>query len=296
MRVLAIGTTGVLGRPAVRQLLADGHDVTGLARNAERAAVIERQGITPVVADLFTPDSLVNALHNQEAVLNLATRIPPLMKGLLGRGWAENNRIREQGSASLVEAALADGGVRIIVQEGIAFFYADGGDRELTETSPIEVPQALESAITAQHNVEQFAGAGGGRVGVALRIGRLHGTDPMTKSLLKSARYGVPLVYGDPEGWVTAIHPADAARGAVAALSAESGVYNVGATPVRKRELGAVMAQAAGAKKARGVPKSWLKGSAAIFGASQRVVSTKLMEATGWAPKMPEPSTDWFKE
>ena len=37
VRVLLIGSTGVLGREAVPRLLAAGHKVTGLARNAERA-------------------------------------------------------------------------------------------------------------------------------------------------------------------------------------------------------------------------------------------------------------------
>ena len=53
MRVLVIGATGMIGRPAVRQLLADGHQVTGLARDEGRAAVVAAQGATPVVGDLF---------------------------------------------------------------------------------------------------------------------------------------------------------------------------------------------------------------------------------------------------
>jgi nucleoside-diphosphate-sugar epimerase len=294
MRVLLIGATGMLGRPAARRLLADGHDVTGLARDDSRAAVIAGQGITPVIADLFDADSLARALIGREAVLNLATRIPPLGQAVLGRGRAENDRVRRDGSAALVLAAQSGGDVRIIVQEGVSFYYADGGDAEVTEESPIDVPAALRSTVQAHENVARFAAAG--RTGVRLRIGTLVGDDPMTSSLTRLARYGMPVTYGDPSGWTAAVHPSDAAFGAVAALSAPSGVYNVAAPPVRKRELGAAMAAAGGARSARSVPDFVLRllGPAAALGRSQRVVSTKLTETTGWSPEMPLPGPEWF--
>jgi nucleoside-diphosphate-sugar epimerase len=293
MRVLVIGATGMLGRPAVARLLADGHDVTGLARDRDRAAVIAAQGGTPVVADLFDPDSLAKVLPGHEAVLNLATRIPPAGKAVLGRGWAENDRIRRDGSAALVTAARASD-VRVVVQEGVSFYYADGGDAEITEESPIDVPAALRSSVTAHQNVAGFTGDG--RVGIGLRIGILHGDDPLTRALLRGARFGIPLVYGDPAGWTVAVHPSDAATGAVAALSVPAGIYNVGADPVRKRDLGAVLAKAAGVRGARSLPAGLLRrmGAAAAFARSQRVVSTKLTEATGWRPALPTPSLEWF--
>jgi nucleoside-diphosphate-sugar epimerase len=295
MRVLVIGGTGVLGRPAVRRLLAAGHDVTGLARNDERAAVIAAQGVTPVVGDLFDADSLAKAMVGQEAVLNLATRIPSLTKAMFGGGWAENDKVRRDGSAALVTAALAGDDVRIVVQEGISFYYADGGDAELTEDSPLDVPAALRSTITAHENVARFAGADG-RTGVRLRIGTLLGDDPMTTAMLRAARFGMPLTFGDPAGWTVAVHPSDAAAGAVAALSAPSGVYNVGAPPLRKRDLGAALAAVAGVRKARSVPPFVLRmaGPASTFARSQRVVSTRLTEATGWRPELPVPGPAWF--
>lgn len=297
MRVLVIGATGQLGRPAVRRLLADGHHVTGLARNDGRAAVIARQGVSPVVADLFDPESLSRALVGQEAVLNLATRIPSAAKALTGRrAWAETDHIRRDGSAALVTAALASADVRVIVQEGVSFYYADGGDAELTEESPIDVPERLRSSVTAHENVAGFAG--GGRSAVRLRIAMLTGDDPLTRSMTKMARYGLPVIYGDPDGWTVAIHPTDAAAGAVAALSAPSGVYNVGAPPVRKRELGAVLAAAGGARRAHAVPPALLRflGPLAAFGRSQRVVSTKLEQTTGWRPDRPVPGPTWFRD
>ena len=68
MRVLLIGSTGVLGREAVPELLAAGHTVTGLARTADRAKAVAAQGIEPVVADLYDPAALDTAMRGQEAV------------------------------------------------------------------------------------------------------------------------------------------------------------------------------------------------------------------------------------
>ncbi|HEX5404458.1 MAG TPA: NAD(P)-dependent oxidoreductase [Pseudonocardiaceae bacterium] len=293
MKVLVIGATGMLGRPAVRRLLADGHDVTGLARNDDRAAAVAGQGITPVIGDLFDASSLLGALAGQEAVLNLATRIPTPGKAALGMGWAENDRIRSVGSTTLVDAALRSGDVRIIVQEGVSFYYADGGDTEITEESPIDVPANLRSTIEAHENVARFAGEG--RIGVRLRIGGLVGDDPMTRTLRSGARFGIPVTFGDAAGWTVAVHPSDAAAGAVAALAAPTGVYNVGATPLRKRDLGAVLA---GTHKPHSVPPGLLRlmGPAASLGRSQRVVSRKLTEATGWQPALPTVSAEWFRQ
>jgi 2-alkyl-3-oxoalkanoate reductase len=296
MRVLLIGSTGVLGRPAVQRLLADGHQVTGLARDTDRAAIVAKQGITPVVGDLFDPASVSRVLPGHDAVLNLATRIPPAGKAALGMGWGANDRVRLQGSAALVTAALACPDVRVIVQEGVSLCYADGGDDEITEQSPLDVPKVVRSSLTAHEQVARFADAG--RVGVRLRIAPLLGDDPLTVAMLRAARFGMPVTYGDPDGWTTAIQPSDAAAGAVAALAAPSGIYNVGGEPVRKRVLGAALAEAAGIHKGRSMPAGLLRllGPAAVFGRSQRVVSAKLAEATGWHPADPKPHRGWFPD
>jgi hypothetical protein len=122
------------------------------------------------------------------------------------------------------------------------------------------------------------------------------GDDPLTQAMLKGARFGMPLIYGSPDGWTAPILPADAAAGVVAALAAPSGVYNVTAGPVRKSELGAALAEAAGVRKARSVSAGAAKlmGTAAVFARSQRVVSGKLTAATGWSPASPVPQADWF--
>ena len=89
MRVFVAGGTGTLGRPAVRLLVAAGHEVRGLARTSERGEVLRSLGAQPVVADLFDARAMTAALDGMEAVLHLATRIPPLNKMRKLAAWRE---------------------------------------------------------------------------------------------------------------------------------------------------------------------------------------------------------------
>ncbi|EOD69760.1 NAD-dependent epimerase/dehydratase [Amycolatopsis vancoresmycina DSM 44592] len=278
-----------MGGPAVAKLLAAGHEVSGLARSAER---VQATGAKPVMGDLFSVESLVTALRGHDAVLNLATRIPRKMTSKTA--WAANDRVRIEGSATLAAAVRQVEAVRTVVQEGISFGYADGGDALLKEDAPLRPGVVTASSEVAHENVAALTD----RTVVRLRIGLLVGSDPMTSALLAAARRGAPLIIGAREDWTTAIHPTDAAAAAAAALGAPSGVYNVGAPPVRKGELGAAMAAAAGVRRARALPK-WLVSRIPLaepMGRSQRVDSGKLMAATGWRCERPVPGPEWFAE
>jgi nucleoside-diphosphate-sugar epimerase len=292
MRVLVIGSTGVIGREAVPRLLEAGHKVTGLARDPSRVPAVEGLGVDAVVADLFDPASLASALVGQEAVLNLATRIPATPRAML-RGMAENDRVRRHGSRVLVDAALAGDDVRVIVQEGISFVYAHGGDAELDEDAPLEAAGPTRSSLDAHAQVARFAEASG-RVGVRLRIAAMIGDEPFGHLLPRLARWRLPVMYGDPAGWFTAVHPSDVGAAAVAALAAPSGVYNVGATPIRKSDFARVVAEVAGTRRARVMTDRVLIGQFKTLGRSQRVVSGRLSEATGWRPARPRFEAGWF--
>jgi 2-alkyl-3-oxoalkanoate reductase len=174
----------------------------------------------------------------------------------------------------------------------VSLVYADGGDVELDERARLDPAGPTVASARAHVNAESFAGEG--RTAVRLRIATLHGDDGISRWMLRGVRRGGPAYFGDPNGWLTAIHPSDAASGVVAALAAPSGVYNLGATPVRKRDFGAVIAAAAGARRARSLPRPLTRGFLAVLARSQRLSSTALTEATGWLPKRTEPAVDWF--
>src|SRR5829696_7356516 len=133
--VFVTGATGVLGRATVPQLLASGYTVRALSRGEANDATIRALGAEPVRADLFDPDSLSRAVADSDAVLHLATRIPPSSEMRRRSAWVENDRIRAEGTKNLVNAAL-EGGTRV-------FVYPDSGDAWIdaasTPVDPTEI-------------------------------------------------------------------------------------------------------------------------------------------------------------
>jgi nucleoside-diphosphate-sugar epimerase len=194
VRVLVTGGTGVLGN-AFRPLAeADGYEV----RAPGRAEL-----------DLFDPAGVGTAVRGVDAVLHLATRIQPLDKMQQPEAWRENDRLRAEASAILVDAALA-ADVGTYIQPTVTFVYP--GDRPVSEETPVgDVPGILRSALVAEQQVGRFAMAG--RRGVVLRLGLLDGP-------------GTGKDHPNPSLGAT-LHAEDAGRALLAALAVPSGVYNV---------------------------------------------------------------------
>src|SRR4051812_35876830 len=95
MKILIIGSTGVIGSRVVPHLLSKGHEVTVGARPHGRRSAPWIGKVRAVSVDLFDPATLAPALSGQDAVINLATHIPSsTTKMMFRRAWRENDRIR----------------------------------------------------------------------------------------------------------------------------------------------------------------------------------------------------------
>ena len=194
MRLLVTGGSGVLGRAFVPLARAEGHRV----RAPGRAEL-----------DLYAPAAVAAAASDADAVLHLATRIPSLAQMDQPQAWRENDRLRADASAVLVDAALA-ADVKTYVQPTVTFVYPDG---PVTEETPVRqaVPVILRSALAAERQAARFAAAG--RHGVVLRLGLLDGP-------------GTGHDHPNP-GLGATLHAGDAGRALLAALTVPSGIYNV---------------------------------------------------------------------
>jgi nucleoside-diphosphate-sugar epimerase len=296
MKVAVTGATGVLGSSAVPALVAAGHDVVALARTSAKASIVESWGATAVPADLFDPGSLVALLEGCDVVCNLATRIPVGYRAAFAPAWRENDRLRTEGVRRVVTAAR-QARVRRIVQESVSFIYADHGDAWIDESSPLGINSATEPACVAESHVQAYQSDL--RQGVVLRFGMVIGDDALTRFWLRSVRYGIPIGLGAPEGWVHPLHTDDVGSAVVAALCAPGGVYNVGAEPVRRRDLLHGYAEAAGRAGAgtMGPLLRRLSGRRAEpLSRSLRVSSEHFASRTGWAPRRAQFSPSWITD
>jgi nucleoside-diphosphate-sugar epimerase len=137
MRVFVTGATGTVGRRLVPLLLGAAHAVTAVVRSRDKRAALERQGAATVEVDLFAREAVRRAIAGHDVVVNLATHIPHSSLRLLFPGaWSENDRIRRDASAVLVDAALAAGATRF-VQESFAPIYEGRGEAWIDEDSPV---------------------------------------------------------------------------------------------------------------------------------------------------------------
>lgn len=295
MQVFVTGGTGAVGRHAVPALVDAGHAVSALARTPEKAAALREQGATPVSVSLFDRTALTAAFAGHDAVANLATGIPPMSRFLSARAWRENDTIRTEGSAAVVDAALS-AGVGRVVQESVCMLYPDGGSSWIDEDAPPDVFPIARANLAAEANARRFTDAGG--TGVVLRFGWFYGPGARhSEQLFDLARRHVVQVLGSPDGYVSSIHVADAGAAVIAALGAPAGTFNVvDDEPLTKREYAAALAAAAGSTP-------WLRGpgrAALIFGdrltsltRSLRVSNARFRAATGWRPRFPSAREGW---
>lgn len=293
MKVFVAGATGVLGRRAVARLVAAGAEVTGVARSAQKQAVLHDLGGAAAQVSLFDRDALAAAVAGHDVVCNLATAIPTGERAGSRAAWEENHRIRREGSRNLVDAALTGGAGRY-VQESIALLYADGGDRFLDETAPVDPTWVTASALDAEAEAARFAAHGG--VGIALRFGMFYGADSAhTVVAVAAARRGLGAEVGPAAAFRSPVTTDDAASAVVAALSAPSGTYNVADDrPLRRAEYLDALRVALGARPPAPRPVTpELPEEFSMMLRSQRVSNQRFASVAGWRPRFPSAWEGW---
>jgi nucleoside-diphosphate-sugar epimerase len=245
MRVFVAGATGVIGMRAVRLLLDGGHEVSALARSEAKAERLRELGASVVAADVFDAELLRGAMAaaEPEVVVHQLTSLPDSLDGRdAAAHFAENDRVRVDGTRALVDAAAAVGAARVVAQS-IAFAYAPVDDWVKDESAPLflDAPTPWGSSVGAVAELERQVLESRGMDGVVLRYGTLYGPgtwyDARGGTIAEAVRAGrLPLI-GDGAGMQSFTHADDAAAAAVAALNAPPGTYNVvDDDPVRARD------------------------------------------------------------
>jgi nucleoside-diphosphate-sugar epimerase len=300
MKVFVAGASGAIGRQLVPQLLAAGHEVTGMTRREENAEAIRAAGARAVVCDVFDAAALESAVGEAapEAVIHELTALPPRLDPKSKGALAPTNRLRVEGTRNLIAAAQAAGARRLIA-ESVAFFYVPEGDWVKEEDAPAfgEAPGQFGEASRALADLERQVVGAEGLEGVVLRYGWLYGPgtyyDRDGSQTEDFHRRRMPIV-GRGAGTFSFIQVEDAASATVAAVERGApGIYNVvDDEPAPMSEWVPVFAEAVGAKRPRRVPV-WLArlvaGAAAVGMATdlRGAANAKAKRELGWQPRYP---------
>lgn len=226
MRIFLAGAGGAIGRRLTPLLVANGHEVVGTTRSADKADALRLLGATPVVVDAFDADALSAAVQaaKPQAVIHQLTDLafapgtPQYEEGL-----KRNARLRVEGTPNLVAAAKAAGVDRMITQS-IAFVYA-AGEGARVETDPLMSGNLTSEAVSTLERTTLTLPEG-----IVLRYGFFYG--PGTWS-------------GDTPSRQPAVHVDAAAQACLFALTkGKPGIYNIAedapglSSEKAKRELG----------------------------------------------------------
>jgi nucleoside-diphosphate-sugar epimerase len=214
MKVFLAGATGAIGRRLVPLLVRAGHAVTGSTRSAEKAKDLERAGVTPAVFDVFDAKAASAAIGaaKPEIVIHQLTDLPQEFDpARVVASYANNARIRIEGTRNLIAAARAAAARRFVVQS-IAFSYAPGGEPH-SETDPLNLNDPTRAVtVKGAADMERQVLTASGIEGVVLRYGLLYGPGTWYRTAERKP----------------ALHVDAAAHAAVLALnSGAPGIYNI---------------------------------------------------------------------
>lgn len=300
MRIFVAGATGAIGRRLVPILAAAGHTVVGLTRSPEKSAMIRNSGADAVVANGLDANAIraVVSAAKPDVVVHEMTDLKEASDlRHFDRSFAVSNRLRTEGTDSLLAAAKEVGAKRFVAQSFCGWPYARIGGPVKSEADPLDprAPQQLRRTLDAIRYLEGAVTRSREPEGIVLRYGAFYGWDtglfdgPMIEQI---RRRRVPVI-GDGNGWWSFVQIDDAAR--ATALAIERGktgnIYNiVDDEPAPVREWLPALARMLGAKPPLHIP-TWL---AKIVAGTHLVVmmtearaasNVKAKSELGWQPE-----------
>ncbi len=231
MKIFVAGATGVIGKPLISRLIAEGHEVAGLTQSAAGATRLREQGAEAIIANALDAQALDDAIRSTspEIVIDQLTSLPKNPADM-PKAAAGDARLRLEGGGNLLRAAQNHGARRYIQQSSAFFLTADQGLAD--EQSPLATGASPGIAASARMytELERRLKTASAIEAVILRYGFFYGPgtwyapDGGYAEIVRQHQY--PIIGSGSAVW-SWIHIADAAEATVAALSLVPGVFDI---------------------------------------------------------------------
>jgi nucleoside-diphosphate-sugar epimerase len=284
MRVFVTGASGWIGSATVDDLLAAGHEVTGLARSDASAAALQAKGVLVRRGDLDDLASIREGAQAAEAVIHLANKHD--FSNVAASSAAERAAVQTIGDA------LAGTGRPFLLASGVAGLALG---RPVTEddASPFHGPQSMRggSENLALEFVDRGVHTVSLRFSPTVHGARDHGFIAVIAAVAREK--GVSGYPGDGTNRWAAVHRSDAARLVALGLEkapAGSRLHAVAEEGVPAREIAEAIGRAFSLPVASIAPDDvqghfgWI---GMFFSMDLVATSTVTQELLGWAPTGP---------
>ena len=284
MRIFVTGASGWIGAATVDELLAAGHEVTGLARSDASAAALRAKGVHVRRGDLDDLASIRAGAEAAEAVIHLANK----------HDWSNPaaSAAAERAAVQTIGDALAGTGRPFLFASGVAGL-TQGRPATEDDPSPFHGPDSPRGG--SENLALEFVGRG--VHAVSLRFApTVHGTGEhgFIAIIAAVARgQGVSGYPGDGTSRWAAVHRSDAARLVALGLAkapAGACLHAVAEDGIPTRDI----AEAIG--RAFGLPVTSITADdvqghfgwiGTFFGMDLAATSTATRELLGWTPAGP---------